>query len=402
MSVAQVNSAMFKFQRVRNRKFKPPMEPLPQRVLATQPMNAQIECAFYTRLPPEIRNDIYKLVFSTNAGIVTDTAKSKEQDQSRRSPSLDIIPRSSTPIAEDSTTLWKKMIWTTAPPLEPQAHPLSILLTCRRINQEATVLAFNTYAFIFSTVTTFHRLRTSTSHLSRLQFDAISRLAYDFDVSFTYNHRQAADFAANAILLFPNISRVELCCRRFSVLPNQMHVPFAYREETDFEEATRKYVPHWYSDALKDVVENRSFSWQKGSRWKVEWPQIDADPPEFEMEYTYGSYDRPVRLRWVGGVPESEEDAPRGTAMCCCGCGDLVWTKGLLVQETGRRVEIETVFYGCKNEYESERERRGLLVRLREGAERLSLVERSGGMGWEVDRKYWERLRKRNRRWLKG
>ncbi|KAF2271133.1 hypothetical protein CC78DRAFT_12246 [Lojkania enalia] len=373
-------------------KLSPPM---PRRQLYGQEVNEQTQCTFLTRLPGEIRNEIYQLVFSTNTGIypeAVDLGLCSRFPEEEKKGTLEEKDSEDSSIQKPNGALPQE-------PRNPPAHPLSLLLTCRRINQEATVLAFSSYTFTITRIATYVNLKHATSLLSEAQFDAIASVAYDLGDHCTLLSRCIEDFLANCMLLFPSVRRLEIRVKNGPQPAKMYHsVPINIgAEETSRDEVLRKYVPYWWFMAVTGVVGGRSFSWQMGQKWAVKWPMMDSEVKGEKvcLEEFYESNGRVV-LRAMDGPEELLRRD--GIELCKCGCGEVCWLRANLMQEGGRRVEVEAVFYGDSNA-EREKLRLGLKVRLREGAEPLPVQEVEGGIIWDADEAYWEGLRKRNGGW---
>lgn len=102
------------------------------------PIHPQPLSPFLSRLPAEIRNEIYLHVFLVDPPF--------------------------------STSPWH-------PTHILAHHPLSLLLTCRLVNSEASVLAFRVYTFHVSGDISFHGLRLRTTCLPDVLFDAITSVS---------------------------------------------------------------------------------------------------------------------------------------------------------------------------------------------------------------------------------
>src|SRR6185295_8912484 len=105
-----------------------------------QQVEQQEYCMFLTHLPSEIRNTIYVFVFSARPEdeLEKEDEARETHSQPRTSKDEAIVEsgeeqQANSKISGDEDT--------------PAAHPLSLLLTCRQIALEATVLAFATHTF---------------------------------------------------------------------------------------------------------------------------------------------------------------------------------------------------------------------------------------------------------------
>ncbi|KAF1995824.1 hypothetical protein P154DRAFT_333566 [Amniculicola lignicola CBS 123094] len=306
----------------------------------------QKKSTFLTKLPAELRNEIYRLVFSGPA----------VGDLEGETP-----PVKKTPV-----------------------HPLSLLLACRQINTEATLLAFRTHTFNVTATPSYHTLQQSVRYLSPSQVQAITSIS-------TFQCARSCDFITNTLLLFPTITKVQIGMKRENKLHLSIHSNegLGYIYGQDFKaDAVHKYVPHWFSKALRDMTTGRGFAWQKGQKWTVEWPMMESSACYLMMEQRQG--------QGVIAVPTMDHVdglALPGVEMCPCKyCGELTWLHATLLQETGRKVQVEAMYYGVVEEDTK------INMKLVEGSERLPVVKVMAGTGmqWDADEEYWEGLRKRN------
>lgn len=350
---------MVKFlSRFETPRFKPQPAPLPQRTWSNKPIDPQTQSLFFTRLPAEIRNTIYHYVFQTS-----------DPTTPSQPPS---IPPSEPPSPTD--------------PPPPPAHPLSLLLTCRKANQEATILAFHTHTFaIPQPLTTFLALRHRTSLLSPQQLVAISSHAHDVTLAVNAtNMGQIAASIANSLLAFPGLASIELRIQRSAPFDaTAEHGEVSYWGWVRTEKPPR--VAAWLHTALEDVVLGRSVSWQAGAKWSVEW-----------VAETAGSgavVEAAVACDDEDAVHEAVEQA-EGIELCACGCGMPSWREARLVQEGGRKVDVKVVYYG-----DPRRELESHLFKLVPGVEPLpvtSLPDGDGrGFGWDGEKEYWDRIRRK-------
>ena len=301
--------------------------------------HSQLQDILFNRLPAEIRYEIYTHVFTV-----------------------------------ENTSI--------APPKSARTrpHPLSLLLTCRQIHHEASLLAFSTYTFPIrhSMQPTYLGLKASTSLLSPPHLSAIKSLS-------VLSGRSAGTLLSNALLIFPSLSSFTIKTST-QILRASHHVrdhpapppPSNPLEDPDLSlQAISTYAPHGLQSVVEIVTQGRAYAWQCGSRWTAHWPQLlseacysriqcDADGLREEL---YMDSDA------VGAVP--------GVDACSCGCEGVAWTGVELVQEGGRRVEVRLVY--CE-------------VRLGSGAAPSGdAVVDDAGIGFEPpDEEYWEALRRRN------
>lgn len=417
------------------RTFQPPPTPPPQRILSGGEVHEQKECLFLTRLPSEIRNEIYYLVFGTptefedEGQIIEDeedkgdislqslrSSTSYDFGNRKKSSDTDLRPpRTSGLRAEQDRTsetrdanVDPRLSFTSndldpdlpepGPDVEPSlpAHALSLLLTCRKISQEATILAFNTYTFTLTSTksTTFFDLHRSTAHLSPEQFSAITTLALELPLDYTGCYGKASDFFSNAMLLFPTVQRLTIRVQNGKRAKQQEHMPILFHipnaEGPVRDAAMRRYVPNWLRGTIQSVVNGSSFSWQTGHKWRVEWPQFDSPAYVQGMEYVNPE----DGWQMTGSMSSEAAGVVDGVELCVCGCGELCWLAARLVQETGRKVEVGLVYYGDADAEEL-RKMKIRLEPLKEGADPLPLTWLQGGAAavWEADEKYWNELR---------
>jgi hypothetical protein len=421
VDIDQVNpSALWKKREKKFRTFDPPpkLEPRAKDMEWTE-FDEQKECMLLTKLPAELRNAIFELVFSTNLGIYEEDPEDVVDVEDKAEDTGDIaeasvhtvedVTESNSATEQSHTKNDERTSSDEKPKNERPGHPLALLLTCRRIYQEASTLAFASHTFTTSGAlyTTFYKLRLATSILSASQFSAITSLAFELGLNFIDQNRRASDFFSNSMLLFEGVKRLELRVKRRRILQNACHGydsmgiaaithPTRFAEPMR-EEAVRTYVPKWFHTALGDVLDGRAYAWQTGYKWQLEYPQWEY--PEFVV---YQDYSEARGWQMKGTMDSEHVGHVDGVEFCACGCGMPSWTFARFTQETGRKVEVEVLFYG-DSERERERERRGLSVRLRPGAERLEGVkEVADGTGyqWKGADEYWDRLRNKHKWWI--
>ncbi|KAF2659284.1 hypothetical protein K491DRAFT_689416 [Lophiostoma macrostomum CBS 122681] len=362
-----------------------------------QQVHDQAQCSLLTQLPAEIRNQIYMHVFSTN---------------SRADEGVKII----SPNMGNDSTLWTSTedknndtspVHTQQvipePPPNP-SHSLSLLLTCRKINIEANTLAFSVHTFNarYNRHTTFWALKLAIRHLSSIQIHAISSLALDLGDRHWTESPRASNFMANCVAILPKVKRFELRLSSRHLHPNLVIPPdfppllpeMSHGQEAWREAIVDRYVPKWLHRALQDVTEGRSYSWQKGEKWHIEWPQLTY--PKCHVCKRYGEQgawqvEDVVDVEHAGS-PRDVEKYP------CWVCGNVGWMRAWLVQETGRRVEVEAVFYEKGG---NERDRASIWkkedIQLIPGVGELP-VTRIGdtGIAWMGDETFWKRVEKQN------
>lgn len=196
-------------------------------------VNQQLASAFLTKLPAELRNEVYSYVFSGSPSGTT----YKEDTGSKEKPG----PKG------------KRDAERNAASFTPH-NPLALLLTCRKINTEATLLAFRSYTFILRTALIHHRFRERTSVLSLQHINAITRLALSSKVQHitrTLCERACASFIAHGVATFPRLREIEFCVREGKV------------------GKTGHGVPGWFTCALSMVGESH-YVWLEGEGWTWE------------------------------------------------------------------------------------------------------------------------------------
>ncbi|KAF2124480.1 hypothetical protein P153DRAFT_435217 [Dothidotthia symphoricarpi CBS 119687] len=311
------------------------------------PISAQLQSPFLSNLPAELRNEIYHHVFTSNPNNPPTTS----------------------------------------------AQPLSLLLTCRQISHEATIIAFHNHTFhvAFTVVPTFVLLRDSISHLSAQQTCAITALMYDLGTEYKDRTKEAVDIMANSILLFPNFSYFELRARQHKKRKNVSVEP----------------APSWlYRHILKPFTTGLSVSWQKGEYWSVYSPRLENSDVEILNKYYIQDA---CKKNYVGSVVV---DKFPGVHMCMCDSETACWLSSTLVQESGRMVVVNTIFRSPEDpptawEGQMDAKPSG---RLKPGVQppqdiKTMPQKNFGGIGvtgyaFEADDEYWEGLRRRN--WTLG
>lgn len=317
-----------------------------------------MQSAFLYQLPPEVRNEIYLYTFTLDASELHSA----------------------------------------------KTHPLSMLLSCHKVYHEAVNLAFHTFAFPVSPEfkSTYLTYRNRISHLSSQQLSAISVLAYGLGRCYQSQNSDVTNVLANSMLLLPNLKRFEIHVRNGPQLNAETHQSprLAHYKYTDPHlEAVEKYAPLWLNyKTLRPVTSGHCYSWQEGQKWSVEWPQLKSvclhfvDVQDVNGEMCVKPYMCVNALGWV-----------RGVHMCVCGCGEVCWLSADLVQQTGRRICIDTHFHGNYLDPIPVEDISHLKIRLRPGTEPLSVTERSStesvhvtSIAHDADPEYWEGLRRRN------
>jgi hypothetical protein len=296
--------------------------------------------------------------------------------------------------------------------LSLEAHPLSLLCTCQQLYNEASVLAFGRYVFPLSSPAfeMLWSMRNAISHLSSQQVQAITAISHDLRAD--NRGYQTAKGMSNAIMLLPNLKHIELRVLR-SRLPAHEIDPLIYTVNLEAREYTaRKFVPRWIYKSITGFAADYSYRWQTGERWKVEWPQANDDKFFCISE----DIDSTGALRHSPSMSPEAVGNVYGVQMCPCTCGNVEWVSADLVQETGRRIAVDTVYYGPEYRplpaLDAEiafRMKMGLsAIILKEDAPRLELTEQPcdagevsvQGYAYEPDEDYWEAKRRRNGDWM--
>jgi hypothetical protein len=263
-------------------------------------------------------------------------------------------------------------------------------------------------------------MRNALMHLFPQQKDGITALSYDLGSGYVNarNASAAGNILTNAILLLPNLSRFELRIlrgRKGREAVHRVSLPrWCYTHEDARNQAVQKYAPFWFaSRILGHNGERHAYAWQAGQRWTVDWPQY-KDNAYLDVVDHCDWNDNPCFK------PSMSPDAVgkvRGVHMCPCLCGDVSWTSADLIQETGRKISIDTIIYGPEErplppltEEAALKARFGhQAVILKEGTPSLDVIRRQAhffGVGAQVtsleyagDDLYWESFRRKNGDW---
>lgn len=329
-----------------------------------QYQDTQSQSLLFNRLPAEIRNKIYTHVFTT-------------------------LPAPTITAAEQGNAV----------------HPLSLLLTCRRINAEANILAFSTYTFPLhpNTEATYLSLCAALSHLSTAQVSAMTSLS-------VLSSSNASSFLSNALLILSNLSHFSVksllprrptqsersekrACRtshRSAGLAYPIGACSTAITEDPAHLAIARYAPHCLTTLLHTVSSGKAYKWQSGEMWSVQWPQLDSpyiyskvqcDKDELREELVMDS----------DGIGTMD-----GVELCVCGCGNVSWTGTVLVQEGGRRVNVGIVYCGQPDTPDPNIEYVPKVVLVPGTAPASGVVAEGAGFRYEADEEYWEATRRRN------
>ncbi|KAJ4991225.1 hypothetical protein SVAN01_03353 [Stagonosporopsis vannaccii] len=318
----------------------------------------QTRSSFLHRLPPELRNEIYSLVFTVST-----------------SPAPATVPSHQPP------------------------HPLALLQTCRRIYNEASLLAFTTYTFpVRAGLQPTHLgLQAAIAHLPATHVAAIRSLSVP-------SSADPASLLSNALVLLPRLSafavdspphpRAQSCGhglapRLRSSRPG--HSFTAYSEDTELAlRAVDHYAPPWLVHVVESVAAGRAVQWQSGARWTARWPQLESELCYARVQCDAGG----LREEWW--MDGDAVGAVAGVEICGGRCGEVLWTRAVLVQEGGRCVGVEAVG-GRGADPEVVKPTCAPKVLLVPGAEPADdLVFARAGIGYDADAEYWEAMRRRN------
>jgi hypothetical protein len=359
------------FQSSAPKPFAPVIKTLPQREPCSVPCNNQSQSPFFSLFPAEIRNEIYGHCFESGAREL----------------------------------------------LSVEAHPLSMLLTCHKANHEATNLAFRCHTFDLSDrirPTIYISLRFAISHLSSPQVDAMTAVSYDQRRTYLVETDEMlwkSKIISNAILVFPNLKTFEFRNLRGGTLTRSTHhhCEFTSHENQDRDiAAIQRYAPRWFMKALADATNGYAYAWQTGHHWKIAWPQLK------DANFLYRSLccgdqgEHCYSLR----MTQHAIGVARGVEKCPCLCADIEWTSADLVQETGRIVAVNFVYYGPELMPLPALDREAMLkarsgaraVILREGALPLDVVQTPGfktkpgaaSFAFDASDELWESTRRRS------
>lgn len=380
--------------------FEPPQPvPIQPKVLDERPVDQQMQSPLLGMLPAEIRNEIYGWVFRYMGVEEMDEADEEdEEDEGKETEPTGHSEDGDPDEAKEETTPTAKT--PNSPPTKPKpkqkqkqkpTQPLSLLLSCRKIRFEATLLAFSTRTFITRSTSpqTFHALRARTSILSSAQLSAITSLAYDLSEAETYYFHRGTPFIANSLILFSGLKNLELRIKKGK--PVERNAVHAQTPWPAYEGGLKeRRVPSWLLTTVQNVVKGREYAWQKGEKWSVLWPQ---ERTACFLEEMLGQ-GRPEMAREA--VAEAMQGID-GVEPCACACGEPSWMMCEMLQETGRRVRLQVLYYGSVD-LDRFRELQRHRVRLEPGAEPLPLTmlpnANALGFGWDGEAEYWEGFRR--------
>jgi hypothetical protein len=301
-----LNHANEMFSKSVLRPFRPLSTPLPVRQPCVLTCDSQLQSPFLSHLPAEVRNAIYQYVFTP----------------------------------------------TSAEPDFASAHPLSLLLTCLKINREASILAFHHTTFALARNdrrSTFIAKRNFILHLSTAQINAITALSYDIRRNYTKHQNDAvASIICKSILLFPNLARFEIRIlhgrKKDNKVRDTVHQRVVLNRTRDIKElAANEYAPKWFREHIVQRIADRpAHAWQEGEHWQAQWPQLE-DQGYLDM---MAGNEADESNRFAPNMSINAVGNVRGVHMCPCSRGKVCWTSVDLIQQTGRTVAIDTVLYG--------------------------------------------------------
>ena len=286
-----------------------------------------------------------------------------------------------------------------------RGHPLALLLTCRKINLEATSLAFSLNTFVISrnyklpTYLSFHQL-IAPLPASRVHF--LSHLAYDAGTipccyhgihsptiatdAHPYDTTHLSPVVTHALVLFPALSRLALCVDAHA----RAHCGHCPHNDGFLEPPRRARVPQWFLRTVAVALNGRMYAWQKGERWSAVWPQEERGGAVVQDVYGLLGVEGVVGL---GEALVGMEEC--GIEVCACGCGQPSWVVVELVQETGRRVRVGLVHYE-KGEEEGEGAEGGRDP-VREMVRMEGVRVRCEGFGGRGGKEFWKGFRENNK-----
>ncbi|KAH7109051.1 hypothetical protein B0J11DRAFT_545286 [Dendryphion nanum] len=221
-------------------------------------------------------------------------------------------------------------------------------------------------------------------------------------MNYVWNSGRIPNLLCNSLLRFPSLSYLRIRIPPGYRPANDLHRPITSamlsdpKFANDWEKlAVAMYVPSWFQANIG--VSHCAYAWPVGQRWKVEYPMLRSDYMTFDDDYEpslnggfseYRTIPR-MMLGAVGKVP--------GVHHCMCGCGCMIWLSCDAVQDTGRRVKIETEF--CRS-VDPKKKDDNIGFRLLPGVEPIETVESvhgGSGFAFEPPDEYWEELREKNR-----
>lgn len=146
--------------------------------------------------------------------------------------------------------------------LSSSSHSLALLLTCRRVYNEAHILAFSNTTFVTTTWVRY-KLAAQAEVLRPETASAITSVAFASHLidwcKFARNRQYLhADFLANVVTLFPGLKRVVLF-------------------DTDSDETPPFWWPNGNATKIESVVRTfasgQVMAWTKNEPWEMVWPE---------------------------------------------------------------------------------------------------------------------------------
>jgi hypothetical protein len=178
--------------------------------------------------------------------------------------------------------------------------------------------------------------------------DAITAVSYDQRRTYLVDTDEVlwtSKTIANAVLVFPNLKTFEFRnLRSGKTTRSTYHNRDFESHQTKYLDITaiQRYVPRWFTRALTDTTNGYACTWQTGQHWKVDWPQLKNE----SFLHTSTCYSSQGTRFYLLRMTHDAIGVVRGVQKCPCLCGDIEWTSADLVQETGRVVAVNFVYYG--------------------------------------------------------
>jgi hypothetical protein len=122
-------------------------------------------------------------------------------------------------------------------------HPLSIILTCRRISEEATLLLFAKYSFTLRLMSLHHRTHIlSPPLLSAITTSSLCVTQIGTDICIP-SAGEISSVITSSMLLFPDFSSLTI------------HVKIDFRELKREEQKEKDAIPRWFKRCLRGILE---------------------------------------------------------------------------------------------------------------------------------------------------
>lgn len=243
------------------------------------PRDEQHDCVLFTKLPVELRIEIYKFVFLPTLQkfhLVERLSKQKGTGEVLGISALksdgNVSNESDPGIEEGEKSKSSHLDMERSTRRRKPAHPLSFLLTCRRINDEATVIAYRSHDFTITEPLPYYYTREHLMILSVTQTLAISCLSLLMDEgnpslnsTLNFANQKISGFMENAVLLFPNVKTLIIRNRLYNW--NLYYKSCRALERADYGQA----LPSWLISAISLFVGATRFRWQKGEKWTAQY-----------------------------------------------------------------------------------------------------------------------------------